>query len=175
LNLLSYLCDNCHKQAVLISESRDDRIDVHPPGENPINTTHVFHARFMYGPGPYISRGLCRQPFTSLHKNEACPYTREKTWRPKTDWPRRHLGSPHSPSLRQPWSRGERFWPSSDTTTSAYWAHNTSMRSVRSILARGGPTHRSLSDTGMGYSLECAGFFTHHSPTFPTNDPPLST
>jgi hypothetical protein len=39
-----------------------------------------------------------------------------------------------SPS-RQPWSRGERYWPSGDTATSAYWAHNTSMQSVRSILA----------------------------------------
>jgi hypothetical protein len=34
---------------------------------------------------------------------------------------------------------------------------NTSMRLVRSILAHGGPTHRSLTDTGGGYSLEGAG------------------
>jgi hypothetical protein len=40
--------------------------------------------------------------------------------------------------LRQPWSRGERFWPNGYTATSAYWAHITSMRSVRSILTRGG-------------------------------------
>jgi hypothetical protein len=40
--------------------------------------------------------------------------------------------------LRQPWSRGERFRPSGDVATSAYWTHNTSMRSVRSILTHGG-------------------------------------
>jgi hypothetical protein len=47
-------------------------IDVHPAGENPINTSHTFHAQFVYGPGPYISRGLRRQPFASPHKDETC-------------------------------------------------------------------------------------------------------
>jgi hypothetical protein len=32
---------------------------------------------------------------------------------------------------------GERFRPSEYTTTLAYWAHNTSIRSVRSILDHG--------------------------------------
>jgi hypothetical protein len=41
------------------------RIDVHPAGKNPINTSHAFHVRFAYGPEPYISRGLRRQPFAS--------------------------------------------------------------------------------------------------------------
>jgi hypothetical protein len=41
------------------------------------------------------------------------------------------------PPSRQPWSMGERFWPSGYTATSAYWAHITSMRSVHSILAHG--------------------------------------
>jgi hypothetical protein len=41
------------------------------------------------------------------------------------------------PPSRHPWSRGERFRPSGDTATLAYWAHNTSMRSIYSILARG--------------------------------------
>jgi hypothetical protein len=75
------------------------RIDVHPVGENPINTPYAFHARFTYGPGPYISCDPRRQPFASPHKDETTPYTREKSWRLKTDWPSRRLGSPHSPSL----------------------------------------------------------------------------
>jgi hypothetical protein len=75
------------------------QIDVHPIGENSINMPYTFHTQFTYGPGPYISRGLCRQPFASPHKDETCPYTREKSWQPKTDWPDRHLGSPHSPSF----------------------------------------------------------------------------
>jgi hypothetical protein len=41
------------------------------------------------------------------------------------------------PPMWQPWSRGERFRPNGYTATSAYWAHITSMRSVRSIHARG--------------------------------------
>jgi hypothetical protein len=55
------------------------RIDLHPAEENPINTPHAFHARFAYGPGPYISRGLRRQPFASPHKDETDPYTRGKS------------------------------------------------------------------------------------------------
>jgi hypothetical protein len=55
------------------------QIDVHPAGENPINTPHAFHAQFAYGPGPYISRGLHRQPFTSPHKDETCAYTWKKS------------------------------------------------------------------------------------------------
>jgi hypothetical protein len=42
------------------------------------------------------------------------------------------------PPSRQSWSRGEKFRLSGYTSTSAYWAHNTSMRLIRSILARGG-------------------------------------
>jgi hypothetical protein len=78
----------------------------------------------------------------------------------------RHLIPPPS---RQPWSTGERFRPSGDRATSAYWAHNTSLRSIRSILARRGPTHQTLTDTGGGYSLEGAGFpHTTPLPSQPT-------
>jgi hypothetical protein len=55
------------------------RIDVHHAGENLINTPYAFYAQFTYGPGPYISRGLRRQPFASPHKDETDPYTREKS------------------------------------------------------------------------------------------------
>jgi hypothetical protein len=40
--------------------------------------------------------------------------------------------------MRQPWSRGERFRSNGYIAKSAYWAHITSMRSIRSILARRG-------------------------------------
>jgi hypothetical protein len=46
------------------------------------------------------------------------------------------LGGLILPPMRQAWNRGERFLPNGYTTTSAYWAHITSMRSIRSILAR---------------------------------------
>jgi hypothetical protein len=54
-------------------------IDVHPAGENLINTPHAFHARFAYGPGPYISRGPHSQPFATPHTDETCPYTQKKS------------------------------------------------------------------------------------------------
>jgi hypothetical protein len=47
------------------------------------------------------------------------------------------LGHLILPPLWQPWSRRERFCLSGYTATPAYWAHNTIMRSVRSIHARG--------------------------------------
>jgi hypothetical protein len=113
------------------------QIDVHPAEGNPINTPHSFHARLAYGSGPYISRGP--------HGNLLLVPTRMK----QTPTPGRSLGDRKQtgstvilghlipPPSRQPCSRGDRILPSGDTSTSAYWAHNTSMRSVRSILARG--------------------------------------
>jgi hypothetical protein len=50
------------------------QIDIHPAGENPINTPHAFHAWFEYGPEPYISHGPRRQPSASPHKVETGPY-----------------------------------------------------------------------------------------------------
>jgi hypothetical protein len=98
----------------------------------------LFHAWFTYGPEPYISRGPCGQPFASPHKDETCPYTRGSHGNKRQTVPAVILGHLIPPPSRQPWIRGDRFWPSGDTATSAYWTHNTSMRSIRSILARGG-------------------------------------
>jgi hypothetical protein len=56
------------------------QIDVYPAGEILINTPHASHARFAYGPGPYIFRGLRKQPFASPHKVKIDPYTRKKSW-----------------------------------------------------------------------------------------------
>jgi hypothetical protein len=48
------------------------------------------------------------------------------------------LGGLILPPMRQPWSRGEGFRPNGYIATLASWAHITSIRLVRSILARGG-------------------------------------
>jgi hypothetical protein len=61
------------------------QIDVHPTGENPINTPHAFHARSAYCPRPYISCGPHGQPFASPDDVKMDPYTRKKSWRPKTN------------------------------------------------------------------------------------------
>jgi hypothetical protein len=55
------------------------QIDVHHTGKTPINTSHAFHAWFVYGLGLYISRDPCNQPFASPHKDETSPYTQKKS------------------------------------------------------------------------------------------------
>jgi hypothetical protein len=35
--------------------------------------SHIFHAQYVYCPGPYISHGLHRQPFASPHMDEIGP------------------------------------------------------------------------------------------------------
>jgi hypothetical protein len=73
------------------------------------------------------------------------------------------------PPSRQPCSRGEIFWPSGYTPTSAYWAHIPACDRYVQCL---GPTHQSLTDTGGGYNLGGAGF-PHHTPR--PSQPAVST
>jgi hypothetical protein len=96
------------------------RINLYPAAENLINTPHAFHARFMYGPEPYISRGPRGQPFASPHKDEIGPYTQGKSYNQRQTGLIVVLGHLIPPPSQQPWSRGERFWSSGDTATSAY-------------------------------------------------------
>jgi hypothetical protein len=58
--------------------------------------------------------------------------------------------------------------------TSVYWAHITGMWSVRSILAHGSNTSV-LNRHRRGLQPWRCRFATSHSPTFPTDNPPLST
>jgi hypothetical protein len=104
----------------------------------PDHTSHVVHVG---------------QPFTSHHKVETDPYTRKKSWQPKTDWPSCVLGGLILPPMWHPWSRGERFRPSGYTTTSAYWAHKHRHAIGTFNTCLRGPTHRSLTNTGRGYCL----------------------
>jgi hypothetical protein len=144
------------------------RINVHPAGENPINTPHAFNTQFTYGPGSYISRGPRNLSLVPTRRKHAPTPGRSLGDRRQTG-PTVILSHLIPPPSRQPWSRGERFRPSGNTTTLTYWAHNSSMRSTSSILARWGPTHRSLNDTGESYNLEVAGFLhTIPRPSQPT-------
>jgi hypothetical protein len=136
------------------------RIDVHPAGENQTNTSRMLptpvHVRPAYafcGQSPYVA---------TFHKSSielSRPTAPEKK------------GSRHNPQRAADQSAGS--YPASlpsqpmkqwgQSQASIYdrllglLAHITSMRSVRSILARGGPTERSLIDTGGGYNLGGAG------------------
>jgi hypothetical protein len=59
---LSYLCDDCHKQAVTHPRVTAIQINVHPVGENLINTqrtlltpVHVCPAYATCGQSPYVA------------------------------------------------------------------------------------------------------------------------
>jgi hypothetical protein len=112
------------------------------------------------------------QPFASPHEVETCPYNQKKSWRLKTDWPGRHLGSPHSSSLMTDLSMGERFWSSGYTTTLTYWAHKHQYAIGTFNTCSWRPIHRFLTNTGGGYSLGGAGLsYTtpwHSRPTIST-------
>jgi hypothetical protein len=71
-------------------------------------------------------------------KSKQAPTRRRSLGNQRQTGPAIVLGSLIPPPMRQPWSKGKKFRPNGYTTTSAYWAHITSMRSVRSILVRGG-------------------------------------
>jgi hypothetical protein len=64
------------------------------------------------------------------------------------------------------WSSGSKSTLCWRWTTRLTGPINTSMRSIRSILARGGPTHRSLTDIRGGYNIE--GVSLPHNTPWPS-------
>jgi hypothetical protein len=74
----------------------------------------------------------------------------------------------------QPWSSGGKVKHLSTTDYYAYWTHIASMWSVHSIL-----THEAnpsvINRHKWGLQTWRYWLSTHHSPTFPTVSPPLST
>jgi hypothetical protein len=124
---------------LLISESRGDSNRCTPcRGKPDQHATYASHS----SPRMLGVRFLWAVP---VRDNLSLAHTKSK----QTPTPGRSLGNQRQtdpavvlgdlilPPMRQPWSRGERFWPNGYTATLAYWAHITSMRSLRSILARG--------------------------------------
>jgi hypothetical protein len=79
IRFIKLLCDDCHKQLVLISESHGDLNRCTSCRGNPINTPHTFHARFAYDPRPYISHMVhVYQPFVSHQQIWTDPTALEK-------------------------------------------------------------------------------------------------
>jgi hypothetical protein len=124
---------------LLISESCDDSNRCKPYRENLVNTPRTLptpvRARPAYafcGQSPYATTfyWLPRSQNMPLHPKRSLDNQRQ------TD-PAVVFGGLILPPMRQPCSRGERFQPNGYTATSVYWAHITSMRSIRSILAHG--------------------------------------
>jgi hypothetical protein len=124
---------------LLMSESRGDSNRCTPcRGKPDQHATYASHSS-------QSTSGVRFLRAVPVHDNLSLAPTKSK----QTPTPKRSLGNQRQtglavvlgdlipPPMRQPWSRGERFRPNGHTTTSAYWAHITSMRSIRSILARG--------------------------------------
>jgi hypothetical protein len=141
------------------------RIDVHPAGENPTNTSHAFHAPSAYSPRPYVSTWLMysnlsrsrQQIWTDpLAREEGLPT--QSTARRLTDlWVRIQLLSHNSQ-----WSSGKKSsfcWQLATRLTGPIYQHTINTFNTCSRE----PTHRSLTDTGGGYNLGRANF-SHTTP-----------
>jgi hypothetical protein len=151
-------------------------IDVHPVGEN-LSTHHTLSTLDL--------RMVLDHTYLvwSTYSTLSLVSTRSKQART----PKKSLGNQRQidpvvilghlipPSLRQHWSRGEKVWSSGYTATRAYWAHNSSMWSVRSILAHMGNPSVVLNQHRRGLQPWRCHLPTSHSPPFSTDGPSLST
>jgi hypothetical protein len=116
--LLSYLRDDCHKQAAThIWESRWFESMYTLLGKTwptlhvrfPLQSTHAWRTLPVGSPHTW-------QPFTGSHEVETGPYTQKKSWQLKTDCPSRRLRWPHSSSHATALEYGREF--------SAQWLHS---------------------------------------------------
>jgi hypothetical protein len=127
---------------LLISESRGDSNRYTPCRGKP--DQHVMYASHSSPctPDVHFLRAVPVRDNLSLAptKSKHAPTPGRSLGNQRQTVPAVVLGDLIPPAMQQPWSREERFQPNGYTTTSAYWAHITSMRSIRSILARGGQT-----------------------------------
>jgi hypothetical protein len=115
------------------------RIDVHPAGENLNNTSYALHAWFAYGPGPYTSRCPRRTIFHQSPRSQNKPLHPEEVLTTKdrlaqlSSWVASFFLSCDNPGV------GERSFGLVVTQLLQLTGLiNTSMRSLRSILAHGG-------------------------------------
>jgi hypothetical protein len=125
---------------LLIFESRGDSNRCTPCKEKPEqHVTHTSHSS-PRTPGVRFLRTVPVRDNLSLAptKSKQAPTPGRNLDNQRQTDPAVILGGLILPPMRHPWSRGERFRPNGYAATLAYWAHITSMRSVRSILAHGG-------------------------------------
>jgi hypothetical protein len=122
---------------LLKSESRGDSNRCTPCREKPDpHTTYTSHSsprtpdvRFLWA--VLIHDNLSLFPT----KSKQAPTPKRSLGNQRQTGPAVVLGGLIPPPMRQPWSRGKKFQPNGYIATSAYRAHITSMRSIRSILA----------------------------------------
>jgi hypothetical protein len=125
---------------LLISESRGDSNRCTPCKGKP--DQHATYASYSSARTPGVrflwAVPVRDNPSLARTKSKQAPTPERRLGNHRQTGPTIVLGDLIPPPMRQFWSRGERFWPNGHTTTSAYWAHITTMRLVHSKLAHGG-------------------------------------
>jgi hypothetical protein len=137
---LSYLHDTATNKRLLISESHDNSNCCTPyrgkPNQHAMYASHssprTLGVHFLWAVPVRDNLSLAST------KSKQAPTPERSLGNQRQTGPAIILSGLIPPPMRQPWSRGKKFWPNGYTATSAYWGHITSMRSVHSILARGG-------------------------------------
>jgi hypothetical protein len=156
---LSYLCDTVTNKQLLISESHGDSNRYTPYRGKP-NQHTICPPRSIYVWSRTIhltwSAWDNLSPLTT--KSKQAPTPGRSLDNQRQTGPAVVLSGLILPPMRQPWSRGEQFQPSGYIATSAYWAHKHQYAIGTFNTCSRGPTYRSLTDTGGGYSLGGAGF-----------------
>jgi hypothetical protein len=125
---------------LLISESRGDLNRCTPcRGKSDQHVTYASHSS-PRTPGVRFPRAVpvCNNLSLAPTKSKQAPTPERSLDNQRQTGPVVVLSGLIPPPMRQPWSKGERFWHNGYTVTSAYWTHITSIRSIRSILARDG-------------------------------------
>jgi hypothetical protein len=138
-SVIIYVMTTTNKR-LRISESRDDLNRCTPcRGKPEQHVTYAFHSS-PRTPGIRFLRAVpvCDNLSLAPTKSKQAPTPRKSLDNQRQTSPAVVLGSLILPLMRQPCSRGERFRPNGYITNLAYWAHITSMQSVRSILTCGG-------------------------------------
>jgi hypothetical protein len=136
------------------------RIDVHPVGENPTNTPHAFHTQSVYGSRSYVSHVInAYQPFVS-HRQSWTESLLPRKMAPDTghSTPADRSVGPYPVSLL---SQPMKQWrePNICRQQATRLIGSISLacdQYVQYLLT--GSTHRSLIDTGGGYSHKDVGF-----------------
>jgi hypothetical protein len=148
---LNYLRDNCHKQAVThIRESQWFKSMYTLQGKTRLtrHTLSTLDSRIVLDHTSLVVcvGNLSLVPTMSKH----APTPEISLGDQKQTGPVVALGHLIPPPMQQPWSRGERFWPSGYTATSTYCAHKLQYVIGTFITCSWGPTHWSLNDIGGG-------------------------
>jgi hypothetical protein len=137
------------------------QIDVHPVGENSTNTPHAFYAQSTYDPRPYVSHVVnAYQLFVKLSIDlyrSTAPEKKDSQHNPQLDSRLIRMSVPSFSPTKTNEVVGKRQASVDNQLLGLLDPYHRHVIGTFNTCSRG-PTHRSLTDTGRGYSLEDASF-----------------